>query len=244
MKPQFHIGCSGFYNRHWKGIFYPEKLRQKDWFSFYASQLGTLEINTTFYKFPTAERLQQWHDLSPDDYLFTVKAPRVITHFNKLTNCERLLDDLYAACSEGLRDKLACILFQFPPLYSYTEERLLTLTQSLRSPYRNIVEFRHPSWLDVGILDILGSYEIIACMQDHPRMPAYYHFNHSTVYIRLHGNPELFYSGYKTAFLRRLIQRIESDGSVEEAFIYFNNTAGVEGILNAVDLKKKVKGKK
>ena len=124
-------GCSGFYNRHWKGVFYPEDIPQSKWFDHYCEHLNTLELNTTFYKFPTPERLQPWYKKSPADFLISVKAPRLITHFKKLNDCERLLDDFYTASSNGLKEKLGCTLFQFPPGFIYSEERLENICNSL-----------------------------------------------------------------------------------------------------------------
>jgi uncharacterized protein YecE (DUF72 family) len=102
MITHFKIGCSGFYNRHWKGIFYPEKLPQKQWLNFYCEHFNTLELNTTFYRFPTKENLKAWRDKSPEDFLFSVKVPQLITHFKKFNGCKKLIADFYLACQQGL----------------------------------------------------------------------------------------------------------------------------------------------
>lgn len=95
MKKEWRIGCSGYYNRIWKGSFYPEDLPMTKWFDYYAEKFNSLELNTTFYHFPTPEILKKWYDTSPSGYKFSVKAPRLITHYKKFKDCKRLLNDFY-----------------------------------------------------------------------------------------------------------------------------------------------------
>src|ERR1044072_2743501 len=77
------IGCSGFYYREWREAFYPQGLPQRKWFEFYCESFNTVELNVTFYRFPKLEDLQGWYHRSPDDFRFTVKAPRLITHYKR-----------------------------------------------------------------------------------------------------------------------------------------------------------------
>ncbi|HLP49301.1 MAG TPA: DUF72 domain-containing protein [Chitinophagales bacterium] len=242
MKPKFNIGCSGFYNRHWKGIFYPDKLPQRRWFEFYAENFNTLELNTTFYRFPTAESLSAWYKKSPDSFLFCVKAPRLITHYKQFKDCARLIDDFYQACDSGLQDKLACTLFQMPPQFQYSEERLILLMESLNPGYKNVVEFRHESWWTKKVQAELAARNIVFCTVSHPKMPEKLVVNSPTVYVRLHGVPRMFYSDYSNEYLSTLYQSILKKKKVKEAFIFFNNTAGEAGILNAQTMREVVKG--
>ena len=235
--PVLRIGCSGFFNRHWKGIFYPEDLRQKDWFLYYSSQLDTLEINTTFYKFPEPEKLSAWYKISPPHFLFTVKAPRLITHFKKLNDCSRLFDDFYFACAEGLKEKLGCVLFQFPPQFQYSEEKLELLVCSLHGGYRNVVEFRHESWWNDQVTGHLRKHQISFCTPSIPGLPDRMITTSSLAYLRMHGKQKLFYSSYTDDELQRLLQEIKIHPGVDEAWIYFNNTASTAGILNAQRMK-------
>src|SRR5690242_10251634 len=111
---QYFIGCSGFHNKDWKEVFYPKGLPQSKWFEFYCTQFNTLELNTTFYRFPRIEILQKWYDKSSADFKFSVKAPRLITHYKQFNDVARLLNDFYTSVQEGLREKLGCMLFQLP----------------------------------------------------------------------------------------------------------------------------------
>ena len=108
---QAKIGCSGYYNQQWKGIFYPEKLPTSKWFGFYCEHFKTFEINATFYKFPTVKILETWFKKSPDDFIFSVKAPKLITHINKFENSQKLINNFYTVCQQGLLHKLGPILF-------------------------------------------------------------------------------------------------------------------------------------
>ena len=103
--PSYHIGTSGWQYSHWKGIFYPEKMRSKDWLQFYAQHLNTLELNVTFYRQVRSSTFQKWYDTVPADFLFSVKMLRFITHIKRLNvekeSVRRFLDDVGA-----LKDKL------------------------------------------------------------------------------------------------------------------------------------------
>src|SRR6188474_1827896 len=127
----WEIGCSGFHYKEWKGVFYPGSLPQREWFRFYAEQFNTLELNVTFYRFPVLKSLENWHTISPDNFRFAVKAPRLITHYKKFCDCTRLIDDFYNLITKGLKDKLGPVLFQLPPKYVYTDARLEQIVKSM-----------------------------------------------------------------------------------------------------------------
>ncbi|HEU4496869.1 MAG TPA: DUF72 domain-containing protein, partial [Flavobacterium sp.] len=143
---KIHIGCSSFNTKEWSPIFYPENLPRSRWFGFYASHFNTYELNSTFYKFPTLKSLQNWHAKIPDGFIFSVKAPKIITHLKKFAECETEIGSFYKLCSEGLGEKLGAILFQLPPSFNFTSERLDMITRQLDQNYKNVVEFRNESW--------------------------------------------------------------------------------------------------
>lgn len=137
---QWEIGCSGFYYKHWKEVFYPKGLPQNKWFTFYGDHFNTLELNVTFYRFPQLAFLQSWYDRSSSSFSFAVKTPRGITHYKKFKGAEKLIDDFYSTVAEGLKEKLGCILFQLPPRYNYTNERLQNIISSLDHSFNNVIE--------------------------------------------------------------------------------------------------------
>src|SRR6476620_9824455 len=140
MKQTLHIGCSSYYNYRWKGIFYPDNLPSKAWFEFYCQHFDTYEINGTFYKFPTLKTFEDWYEKTPDTFLFSVKAPKLITHIQKFLDCDEALRDFYGRCSSGLKQKLACVLFQLPPSYHYSRENLDLVISKLDLTYHNVIE--------------------------------------------------------------------------------------------------------
>ncbi len=236
MQTLFNIGCSGFYNKHWKNVFYPDALPQSKWLNFYSEHLNTVEINSTFYRFPTVKSLQTWNDKSPEGFLFSIKAPKQITHINKFNESQSIIDDFYSVCEEGMKDKLGCILFQLPPSIHFSEEKLAQITSSLNPHFKNVIEFRHDSWWTSAVYDTLSHKQIVFCSVSHPSLPDTIIANRETVYIRLHGKPQMFYSNYSLEHLRQLHETILQQPKVKQAFIYFNNTASTAGIINAQQL--------
>jgi uncharacterized protein YecE (DUF72 family) len=230
---EWQIGCSGFHYKHWRGKFYPEKLAQNKWFNFYCEHFNTLELNVTFYRFPRLSFLETWYDKSPDKFEFAVKAPRVITHYKKFLDTERLIGDFYGTVSEGLKDKLGCILFQLPPRSSYTPERLQKIIVSLDTSFNNVLEFRHESWWNAEVYNELAKHKITFCGMSHPLLPNDIIENTSVLYYRMHGVPDLYRSPYKKSTLKKMIKEIEASGKTKKAFIYFNNDIDASAIKNA-----------
>jgi uncharacterized protein YecE (DUF72 family) len=242
---KWHIGCSGFLYREWKEYFYPDKLPQRLWFEYYASVFDTLELNVTFYKFPQLKYLQKWYDTSPAHFSFSLKVPRLITHYKQMKDCESLLNDFYSTIEEGLKEKLGCVLFQFPPKFIYTEERLQLLINNVKTGCKNVVELRDKSWWDKKIFNILKDHNIIFSGISHPGLPVHQEpvFNNSIAYYRFHGIPTLFYSEYSEAALKAIADQIRKKKTVKEVFVYFNNTATSAAIKNAQWLREYIGNK-
>ena len=95
MEKQWYIGCSGFAYKEWKDAFYPPKLAQNKWFDYYTRHFNTLELNTTFYRFPTIKSLQGWYDKAPSQFTFSAKVPRSITHYKRFNETNRMMQDFY-----------------------------------------------------------------------------------------------------------------------------------------------------
>lgn len=240
---QWHIGCSGFHYKDWKEIFYPKGLPQRLWFEYYCQHFDTIELNVTFYRFPRIPMLTNWYEKSPANFSFSVKAPRLITHYKKMNDCENFLGDFYSTVSIGLKEKAACILFQFPPQFNYTEERLEKIMANLNPAFPNVVEFRHSSWWDEKVYKKLGGNKITFSGMSHPLLPDKVIANTSLLYYRMHGVPRLYRSSYSSDFLEKVTKEIKSFPKVKKAFIYFNNDFDGVGIKNAKEMKKMVERK-
>ncbi|HKZ67250.1 MAG TPA: DUF72 domain-containing protein [Chitinophagaceae bacterium] len=241
---KWHIGCSGYHYRDWKEIFYPAGLPQKKWFEYYNSCFDTLELNVTFYRFPQLKFLQNWYAISSPGFIFTVKAPRLITHYKKFNNCEDLLKNFYDTVITGLNDKLGTVLFQFPPSFVYSSERLELIVKNLSAEIKNVLEFRHTSWWTKDVFKQLQKKKIIFSGISHPKLPDKVIINNKIAYYRFHGVPDLYYSAYSHDQLQTIADALLNDKTVKEAYIYFNNTATIGAIENAVWFKEYINGKR
>ena len=232
------IGCSGFHYKEWKGIFYPESLPQKEWFKFYMENFNTIELNVTFYRFPVLKSLENWYSTSPGNFSFAVKAPRLITHYKKFLDCQRFIDDFYTLVSRGLKEKLGPILFQLPPKYSFTAERLELIAKNMYKEFKNVIEFRDPSWWIPQVFNGLRKEKLIFCGIDYPGLPNEAIITNPTVYYRFHGRPRLYYSAYKKGELKLIADTLLANKKTTNPYIFFNNTATHAAIKNATWLKK------
>lgn len=234
MKNEVLIGCSSYNNRLWKGIFYPDTLSGSGFFEFYCQYFSTYEFNGSFYRFPMVKTFENWYNKTPENFIFSVKAPKEITHIRKFTDCETLISDFYKVCKLGLKEKLGCVLFQLPPSYQFSTEKLNQIIGNLDLNFKNVVEFRHESWWNQEVWDAFLENNITFCSVSHPQLPETIFKDFPLIYIRFHGKPKMFYSSYS---LEELLY-MKNETSLKSAFIYFNNTASEAGILNALELQK------
>lgn len=236
-KQDIHIGTSAFSNGYWKGVFYPEDLPRSKWFDYYCTQFNTYELNATFYRFPTVKSLQGWYNKTPEGFAFAVKAHKVITHFKKFNDCRHEIDGFYAIAKEGLREKLGCVLFQLPPSFAYSPEKLELILSYMNPDFKNVIEFRNESWWLQEVYDALRKSNITFCSVSYPKLPLTIVKTTGTGYIRFHGVPKLFYSEYSAEELQQWHEGILRN-DWKEVFVYFNNTASTAGIINALEMKK------
>lgn len=235
---KWFIGCSGFYYKEWKGFFYPEKLPQKKWFEHYAAQFNTLELNVTFYRFPELSFLQNWYNKSPDNFLFSVKVPRAITHYKKFSGTEKLIKDFYSTVQNGLQNKLGCVLFQLPPSTTYSPERLQQIISSMDLSFNNVIEFRNISWWNDEVRAALSHKKISFCGVSIAKLPNELNADTGIAYYRFHGVPVLYKSEYAHDDLKKIADGIIANKKIKQACIYFNNTWGLAAIKNAQWLRQ------
>lgn len=231
-----HIGCSGYHYRHWRGRFYPEKLPMRRWFEYYSQHFQTLELNVTFYRFPQLSFLQNWYAQSPAGFTFSVKAPKLITHFKQFNNCQQLLADFYDTTANGLADKLGAVLFQLPPRLAYAPDRLARILDALDPAFANVLEFRHPTWWHEDVYAALRQRGVSFCGQSHPHLPDALLTTAPTLYYRFHGVPDLYRSPYDEPFLHRMATETQASRA-EQAFLYFNNDIDASAIANAQQMR-------
>ena len=234
---KIYIGCSGFHYKEWKDFFYPEKLPQTKWFQFYCEHFNTLELNVTFYKFPTEKSLAKWYSSSPVDFKFSVKAPRLITHYKKFNDCKSLLQDFYDSISAGLQEKLGCVLFQLPPQLIYAPEILDLIINSIDPSFQNVFEFRNVSWWNEKVFEQFKKHKLIFSGVSFPKLPDEVIATTNNIYYRFHGVPVLYKSIYEEHFIANIYKQIKN-ANTPVAWIYFNNTWGNAAIINSKYLQK------
>lgn len=232
------IGTSGWAYRHWRGDFYPEGLRQKDWFAWYAERFDTAEINATFYRLPSPTAVAAWRDAAPPDFQFAWKASRYITQAKKLRDAEAPLTRVYAPMA-ALGDRAGPALFQLPPQLRCDLDRLERFLELL-PPGRQTVEFRHPSWYADPVFEALARHDVALCVSDHHDAPSPWIRTASFAYVRGHG-PEGRYDGfYGDADLDAWADRIGDWRAGGDVYAYFDNDIGGGAPRDALRLKTRV----
>lgn len=235
-KKQFFVGCSGYYYPQWKYKFYPKGTAVSRWLEYYSSVFNTVELNGTFYKLPSLSTLKKYYGQVPDDFRFTVKVSRYITHMLKLRNCEDKVKEFTDLILSGLDDKLDNLLFQLPPSYKYSEENLEYILKMIPSMPMSVIEFRDISWWDAKIEKLLKGYDYTFCNTDYPGLEQTFTKTNKRFYARMHGVPLLFKSPYSKKSLETFTENLPK--RCERYYIYFNNTDGGAAYQDAVYLKE------
>ncbi|WP_126650468.1 DUF72 domain-containing protein [Chryseobacterium aureum] len=236
-KENLYIGCSGFYNNDWKGSLYPEDARSKDFLSLYSKTFNAVEINSTFYRKPTSKTLLKWHDETPGAFRFFIKIPKSVTHQNRLENSREEISAFCSHIQNSLKDKLSGFLYQLPPSFKNTPENTERIINNLDQRFLNVIEFRHNSWWQKELFDLLKKQNIIFSGVSFPGdLPEDLIINHPEIlYYRLHGKPVLYKSAYSKEDMDILAEKIKN--LPQTSFIFFNNTWGTAAIQNSLYLK-------
>lgn len=235
MHPKVYIGTSGFSYNHWKENFYPIGLSNKEWLNYYSKAFSTVELNTTFYHLPSKKTVKNWHSQVPDHFLFSLKASRYITHQKKLHDCRESLELFYRRLN--LQKKTGPILFQLPPSFKMNKERLSEFIECLEKSYLHVFEFRHDSWFNDEIYEILKKHRIALCITDLNGKLSPEELTAKFTYIRLHG-PKKAYRGSYGSELNKWRKKIADWALQVSIFCYFDNDEKGYAIRDALELKK------
>jgi len=239
------IGTSGWSYSSWRGPFFPKTLSPNAHLEFYAREFPTTELNGVFYRTPTVQAVRSWRKQTPDDFVFAWKASRFITHWKQLGTNSRSSLALMETRLKILGQKVGPILFQLPSRLVADYERLNKFIQLLKPSRRYTFEFRHPSWFQRPILELLRESDIALCFSDHHDAPTPWEVTASFVYIRGHG-PSGFYKGqYSDHTLRTWAKSIAIwKRRSRDVYVYFDNDQKAAAPADAKRLAKIIRGKK
>jgi len=237
MSGKYYVGCSGWHYQHWRGLYYPQELPKAKWLSFYAQQFNTVELNNSFYRLPSEKAFTNWRESTPDSFIFAVKVSRYITHVKRLRNLGPAVED-FLSRAVFLREKLGPLLYQLPPGMKRNDELLQSFLSSLPPKYEHVIEFRHESWIDDAVFDILRRRSVGLCVFDMPGFSCPMVATSDFAYVRFHGSQGLYSSCYSDEELHRWAKGIARLGQkVKATYIYFNNDAEAFAVKNAMTLR-------
>jgi uncharacterized protein YecE (DUF72 family) len=232
-----HVGCSGWFYSHWRGIFYPaQEVTTKNWFAYYANVFRTVELNAPFYRWPKPLTVRRWKREAPPGFLYTVKVNRKITHEKRMREVAKLVAWYYEIAGI-LGDKMGCFLWQFPPSFKYTPANLKNIVTQLDPAHRNAVEFRHKSWWRAAVYRALAKRGIAFCAVSAPRLPDTFPAGQPLLYVRFSGVQRWYRHDYSAEKLAAWAARIKASGA-REAWVYFNNDRDGHAVKNALQLRR------
>ncbi|GAA1456257.1 DUF72 domain-containing protein [Williamsia maris] len=266
---RIRVGTSGWVYPPWRGTFYPPKLPQRRELEHLSSTLNSVEINGSFYALQKPDSFRKWFGQTPDDFEFSVKGPRFITHMKKLVDVETPLANFFASGILALEHKLGPVLWQLPPTMPFDPDvlqrflaqlprsttdaatmathhdarldgRSLTATDTDR-PLRHALEVRHPSFVDSGVADVLRDADVALVLADSAgKFPVIDEVTTDFAYARLHGDAELYVSGYTDDALDTWAARFRERAKTGDVYVYFDNDAKVRAPVDARGLLDRV----
>lgn len=214
-------GMSGYAYREWKGSFYPADLPAEGMLTHYATRFPTVEINSSFYRMPKEEVLLDWARQVPGAFQFCLKATRRITHDARLAGVGDLLEYV-TRTANVLGSRRGPMLFQLPPWFSRDLPRLREFLDLLPRGWRTVLEWRHPSWFDDPVHDLLRERGVALCVAEQEEGPTPLVPTTSWGYVRLHR------AGYTDADLAAWAARIREQ-PWDEAFVFFKHEENIAG---------------
>jgi len=237
---KLRIGTSGWYYRHWIGRFYPAELKQAEWLEFYARHFSTVEINATFYRMPFENMIRGWARKAPPGFLYAVKGNRRITHLKKLAGVDEDIKDYFRRV-ELLGEHLGPILWQLPPSLHEDRQRLEAFLKKLPRGFQHAVEFRHPSWLQAAVFEVLSRYEVACVAISSSRMPMHFTETADFVYYRFHGLKGGYAHDYSREELKPWAEHArDALNRGKTVFAFFNNDAEARAPQNARELMRMI----
>ncbi len=238
------IGCSGWAYNHWRGVLYEPGLPTARWLERYVAEFDTVELNGSFYRWPSDAQFERWRDQLPAGFLMAVKAARGLTHARRLRSPEVWAERLDRGW-RALGDRAGPLLVQLHPALERDDARLEHFLEVMPADIPVAVEFRHRSWEDEAVYEVLEKHGAAYVVMSGAGLPCVLKATAAFVYVRLHGpDPDAMYGGsYSGDDLRWWAERIrEWDAQGRDVLVYFNNDLGGNAVRNARDLRAELGG--
>ena len=219
------IGTSGWQYRHWRGAFYPQGLAQRRWLEYYAERFATVEVNNTFYRLPDRAVFASWAERVPDGFCFALKMSRYLSHVERLKAPTEAVHR-FVERAEPLGSHRGPTLVQLPPNLRVDLPRLVAVLEAWPADLRLAIEFRHDSWYQPEVRDLLTAHEVALCLTDRRgrRLQPLWRTAPWT-YVRFHEGTRS--NRYTAATLARWLGDLEARWHpTEPVFVYFNNDGG------------------
>jgi len=271
VKARALVGISGWRYPHWRGVFYPEGLRQKDELAYASRAMDSIEVNGSFYGLLHASAVARWYEESPEGFTFAVKGSRFITHMKRLSDPKPSLANFFAAGVLAFEDKLGPVLWQLPPSFHFDRERVESFLHALPRttkdaaklarahdhrvedprvavhvdrPLRYALEVRHGTFDCPECYDLLAAHDVALCIADTAKVhPDFDAVTASFVYVRLHGAEKLYESGYTKRQLQKWAARVSAwCKEGRDVYVYFDNDARVRAPFDARCLRSLLDG--
>ena len=241
------VGTAGFSYQDWIGPFYPKKLKKSQHLEYFSRFFNLVEINSTFYHYPTEKQIHSWIEKSDNDFLFTFKAPRIITHRKRLIECKDpllLFLHLIKPVKEAM--KLGAILFQTPPSFPLNLEVLQGFLDDLPGDFRYAFEFRNRTFYDTRAYSLLSKKKVDFIYVSEQQGPPFEEVITGFKYFRMHGSGSRYASNYSKEELSDLAIKAEKaiQRGCSDVYVYFNNDYNAYAPYNAIQLTEILKGKK
>lgn len=285
---QIRIGISGWRYPPWRGIFFPEDLPQRQELEYASREVNSIEINGSFYSLQRPESWQNWYKSTPPGFIFSIKGGRYITHVRRLKEARQPLANFFASGLLALREKLGPFLWQLPPSLRYDPDVIESFLENLPNdtdqlsrlasehddrlnghtlvqadairPVRHAMEVRHASFQCAEFINQLRRYNVALVVADTAgKWPFMEDVTADFIYLRLHGDEELYVSGYTEAALDEWERKIKSwslgrapqrtslvttrtdmpplkKGQGRDVFVYFDNDVKVRAPFDAMSL--------
>ena len=237
-----YIGTCGWSYEHWKDDFY-KGIAKNNWLRFYAEKFSAIEINSTFYRLQHRKTFRHWRDETPEDFHFSIKANRYLTHNKKLNDP---IPSIEIECehAHALGNKLVAVVWQLPSNFYKNVNRLHEFARALKywPNTRHVMEFRHASWFDQEVSQCLSDYNIAVCISDAVDWPQWDTVTTDLAYVRLHGHTRTYASTYSKSSLMFWAKRANNWFTEDrDVHVYFDNDAEGAAPYDALRLIKLIK---